>query len=162
MIRAHPDTKDATDPIPNVEIYGLTDALQKLRQDIYAATNIYTWTFLIDPTFFIDLFDTFLESKRLYSIVDHRMRGLCSDLNRTYPNFVARSWSYNRTMHEKTFLFSPQNVAWMGSHNLTRGSYTMASNRSARIVSSQLFGALHTAWYMDWERARPIPASPAD
>lgn len=154
-----PDAHDYQgNAIPNVEVYGLTDALDQLKKDIAQATNIYTWTFLLEEKFFGELFSDFLTDKRLYCIVDHRMRALSSKLNRDFPHFVARSWSYNRTMHEKTFLFAPQNVAWCGSHNLTRGSYTMASNRSARIISPQLFGALHTAWYMDWERARPVPA----
>jgi hypothetical protein len=137
-------------------VYGLTDALQNLRADIADATNIYTWTFLLEENFFDNLFAKFLENKRLYCIVDHRMRGVATRLQQKHPHFAARSWSYNRTMHEKTFLFSPTSVAWMGSHNLTQGSFTMASNRSARIDSPQLFGALSTAWYMDWERALPL------
>jgi hypothetical protein len=152
----HFDTPVTQEVMPNVQVYGLTNALQHIRADIADATNIFTWTFLLEETFFENLFGKFLERGNLYSIVDHRMRGAVTRLQERFPRFAARSWSYNRTMHEKTFLFSPAGVTWMGSHNLTQGSFTMASNRSARIDSTQLFDALYTAWFMDWDRARPV------
>jgi phosphatidylserine/phosphatidylglycerophosphate/cardiolipin synthase-like enzyme len=142
---------------PNIQLLGLADAQNQLKSDIQNSHVIYVWAYLIEANFFSTLFAAHLSHARVYMIVDHRQRYVCAGLQDTFERFTARSWSYNRTMHEKSFIFPELNTVWTGSHNLTRGSFTLSNNRSARIESDQLTKALADAWHRDWTLAKTIP-----
>jgi len=142
---------------PNVELLGAPTALERLKADVRQSYTIHCWTYLLERTFFDEVFSDFLKRGRLYMITDHRMRYVAAGLQDTHERFTARSWSYNRTMHEKTFVFPDLNAVTLGSHNLTRGSYTLSNNRTARVQSTQLTKALCDAWHADWTRAKPMP-----
>lgn len=140
-----------------IQLLSLEHALQQLRQDLELRGTVYTWTYLIDYDFAADLLGRHLQHSKLYAIIDHRMRGTAAKLQRSYPTFSARSWSYNRTMHEKTFILPETATTWLGSHNMTRGSYTLSMNRSARITSLSLCKTLEQIWWDQWQTARALP-----
>jgi phosphatidylserine/phosphatidylglycerophosphate/cardiolipin synthase-like enzyme len=142
---------------PNIQLLGLAQALDQLTSDIHNSHVVYVWAYLIEATFFSTLFADHLSHARVYMITDHRQRYVCAGLQDTFERFTARSWSYNRTMHEKTFIFPELKTVWTGSHNLTRGSFTLSNNRSARIESAQLTTALADSWHRDWTLSKTIP-----
>lgn len=153
----HDNRTSLTLAASNVRLLGLTEAHDQLCSDIANSCVIYAWAYLIEADFFTKLFKDHLAHARVYMIVDHRQRYVCAGLQDTHERFTARSWSYNRTMHEKSFIFPELQTVWTGSHNLTRGSFTLSNNRSARIESPQLTHALADAWHRDWTLAKTIP-----
>lgn len=140
-----------------IQLLGAHHALELLTEDLANVSHVYAWTYLIEPEFARQLLAEHLKHSQFSTIVDHRQRGVAQKLQQEFPNFNARSWSYNRTMHEKTFIFDRACVVWLGSHNMTKGSYTLSSNRAARIHSVSLAMNLRSTWLDQWETARRVP-----
>ena len=130
----------------NVHMLEGLDAYGALLQDIRGETPIHAWVYLLEPEFFKTLFHAHLATKKLNLIVDNRQQPIVRDLLAIYPNLSAASHSTNRTMHDKTILFPALGVSWIGSYNVTRGSWSMSQNRAARVKSFSLCDELMDAW----------------
>lgn len=144
----------------NVTILSEHDAYATISADLKHAGRVYAWTYLIDPKFAEIMLATHLAQNDVSLITDHRMTNRAQDLVTRNPGIHAWTWSNNRTLHDKTFIFEALNVVYIGTHNLTHGSYWLSRNRSIRIESSDLTDALLAEWLRDRASARPIRAKP--
>lgn len=140
----------------NVHMLEGLDAYGQLLQDIRGTTPIHAWVYLLEPQFFRTLFHTHLQTKQLHLIVDNRQQPIVRELLELYPKLNAASHSTNRTMHDKTMLFPALGVSWIGSYNLTRGSWSLSQNRAARIKSHALCLELLDAWCQMFENCKPV------
>lgn len=131
-------------------------ALAQLRVDILEAQELYLQTYLIEPHFFAELFSDFLRRHTIMLLTDNRQRAAASALTATYPKLKARSWSANRTMHTKMILCWPTETSWVGSHNLTRGSWTLSENISIRVAHQPFFQDLKKNFTTTWHVSKPI------
>jgi len=143
-----------------IEILANPDALLQLTADLKLETRLRCWTYLLDEPFARRLFAQDNHSYDIKIIADHRQRATLAALARWVPHFSARTWSTNRSMHDKTFLLLDTGLTYIGTHNLTRGSYTMSSNRVVRIASYPATQRLNAEWIHDWQHARPVPPTP--
>jgi phosphatidylserine/phosphatidylglycerophosphate/cardiolipin synthase-like enzyme len=148
MQQAPASPTEQTKMIFAANVQMLTDKLTEphLRDDLAQKGDVYAWTYLINAKFFERVFGTHLCSDELNMIVDHRQRKLCKQLQTTHPNLHAWSWSYNRTMHDKTFIFPALNIVYIGTYNLTQGSFWTSRNRCVRIDSKPLTADLLKKW----------------
>lgn len=115
---------------------------------------------MIDPAFLFDLFRPFHPAGQLRLIVDNTQRFNAARVTADWPGFHAYTWSINRTMHDKTLLFPQLDVTWIGTMNLTRGSYTMSRNRALRIHNRELLTHLLTTWHDEQLRCLQVRIPP--
>lgn len=138
----------------NVHMLQGLDAYGQLLQDIRGITPVYGWAYLIETEFFKTLFDQHLKTKSTFLIIDNRQQPIVRNLLSIYPKLSAASHSTNRTMHDKTLLFPALGVTWIGTYNLTRGSWSMSQNRAARIKSHALALELLSEWDTQWRHCK--------
>lgn len=132
------------------------EALETFEKDLAAPIDILAWAYLIDPPWFTSCLKTPLTFGHVQLIVDHRQRRTVAQLCRQHKNLHARSWSWNRTLHDKTLMIPSKGIIWLGTHNWTRGSWTLSTNRAARLVSRQATDSLLKLWMEDYKKSRPI------
>ena len=137
----------------NVQILHDAEVLASFTRDIEKPGNIFGWTYLLTKDFVRHLLPAHRNGNTLCLIVDTRMHHVAADLQAEIPYFKAWRWSYNRTMHDKTWLFPDTGVIYIGTHNLTHGSYWLSLNRSVRIESRAISTLLMEQWNQDKERA---------
>lgn len=139
-----------------VQIHSAQDALPALMTDLRTAKSIQAWIYLLDPHFFEELFKEHLPKTTFFAVADHRQKHSLANLAAQFPNFRPRTWAWNRTQHDKTILLPELSVTWLLTHNLTRGSWTMSSNRAARVQSKGLSNRLSKDFLTDYARARAV------
>lgn len=131
-------------------------ALSMLRADLKEAGPVYCWTYLIDTGFWHELMFPHTDHSEIYVLTDHRQRptakALVSENRRTH----FWTWATNRMLHEKTFLFPFLGVVWIGSQNLTRGSWTLSKNRAVRIHSHALQTEMLNEWLYTRQLSKPV------
>lgn len=142
----------------NVRLLSAQDALPQLRADLAAATKIYAWLYLVDETFFTNLFSDPLRDHDFFCVADHRQKPTLQTLVALFPNFYPRTWSWNRTQHDKTLILPNLEVIWLSTHNMTRGSWTLSTNRAARIESKEATKKLSETFLADYQRSRAVLA----
>lgn len=139
-----------------IEILHGKKALEQITSDLDMTEPVLAWCYLIDPEWFTQLLATPLQHAQVQIIVDHRQRKTISTLLAVQPNLHARSWSWNRTLHDKTLIIPNRALIWLGTHNWTKGSWTLSTNRAARIVSRTATNQLLKIWMADYAQSRPI------
>lgn len=149
-------TTDVPGFVANVKIHSAKDALPALHADLARARTIDAWIYLLDPHFFEELFREHLPRATFFAVADHRQKHSLALLAHDFPNFRPRTWAWNRTQHDKTILLPDLQVTWLLTHNLTRGSWTMSSNRAARVESAGLTHRLASDFLRDYARARAV------
>lgn len=140
----------------NIIVMDGRDTLEALHFDLEKPGTVHGWAYLMDYEFTARLFAPHLENQDISLIVDNKMRSVAADLQYEFARLRCWTWSYNRTMHDKTLLFPAQGLTWIGTHNLTQGSYWMALNRAVRIESSHLTRELNAQWEHDVRSAKPV------
>jgi hypothetical protein len=115
------------------------------------------WIYLITEETLAELIDNAQPSTYWQFVIDHRMRKIGRALMARHPNLLLGSWSANRTMHDKTILIQSTNTTWMLTHNMTRGSFSLSTNRAVKITSQGLTERLMESWCHDWKRAKALP-----
>jgi len=148
---------DVTDIDTNaVRIIDGEDALITLRSDIKDAGPLYCYTYLIDVVFWHELMTPHTDHSEIYVLTDHRQRPLANQLVIENKRTHFWTWATNRMLHEKTFILPSGGVVWIGSQNLTRGSWTLSKNRAVRIHSHSLATQLLNEWLFIRAMARPV------
>jgi hypothetical protein len=132
--------------VASIQLLSNKNTEMELWQDLQKPGPTFAWTYLINEKFFERVFGTHLFRDELNMIVDHRQRKVCANLQKNYGRFHAWSWSYNRTMHDKTFIFPALSVVYIGTYNLTHGSFWTSRNRCVRIDSKPLTEDLLKKW----------------
>jgi hypothetical protein len=118
-----------------VELLRNPGALTRLSEDLAHTSEVYVLAFHLDPTFFMQLFASALERGRILVIANHSQTSKLRAIMRECPNLIAYSWSKNRLFHSKVVCLPQLGVTHIGSHNLTRYSYTIAQNFTVRLES---------------------------
>lgn len=145
-----------TDNDTLIQLLTSRDALDTLEHDLKQPTPVLAWAYLIEPEWFREMFATPLRQSNVQLLVDHRQRRTVQKLLHEEPNLHARSWSWNRTLHDKTLMLPQRNTIWLCTHNWTKGSWTLSTNRAARIVSRSTTTDLLKVWMSDYAQSRPI------
>jgi hypothetical protein len=140
-----------------VQVLKAPDALVRLEIDLRHRSPAFGWAYLLDTKFCSQLFLEHLTHSHLSMIVDNRQARHARTLVDHFPNFHAYCWSYNRTLHAKTFLFPHLAVTWITSYNLTVGSYSMSYNHAVRIDSPQITADLMRDWLDNAAHLKQIP-----
>jgi hypothetical protein len=133
------------------------DALAEFENDLSHVGDAYGWAYLIDPPFCRQLFLQHLTHSHIHLIVDNRQKRNAIELMHDYPTIHFYTWSSNRTLHSKTFLFPHINVTWISSYNFTLGSYSMSHNHAVRIESLTLARDLFRDWRHNQKTSKLIP-----
>jgi len=120
---------------------------------------IYAWIYHLEFSFAAELLALRPDGQETYFIIDHRTRTIAADLAESFKTFNARTWSTNRTMHDKTYVAPAHDAVLLGTHNLTRGAYWSSLNRSALIIHRALTTALLRDWKHDWLHAQSLRKS---
>jgi phosphatidylserine/phosphatidylglycerophosphate/cardiolipin synthase-like enzyme len=139
-----------------VHILDGEEALITLRSDINDSGPLYAYTYLIDVGFWHELMSPHTEHSEIYVLTDHRQLTLARALVQENRRTHFWTWATNRMLHEKTFIFPFHGVVWIGSQNLTRGSWTLSKNRAVRIHSHPLATQLLNEWLFIRTMARPV------
>ena len=132
------------------------DALKAIKWDIAHSSLAYAQTYLLEEKFFDELFHVYLLNFDLHILTDHRQKPIAKQLLARYNHLHIRTWSTNRTMHTKTLLFWPSQSLYCGSHNLTRGSFSMSANTTIRIETPAIFSQYLTLFKAMYDRSRPV------
>src|SRR5262245_4352949 len=148
-------------PLSQVRMLHGQEAFAALRADVNTNGPIYCYTYLIETNFWHAIFDEHCTHSPLYCITDHRQRPLVQQLVNENRNTHAWTWATNRSLHEKTFLFPLLGVVWIGSQNMTRGSWTMSRNRAVRIHHHSFLGTMLAEWTETRNNSRAVlPIAP--
>lgn len=145
-----------TMPTSNVRILDGKDAIGMLRADLAERGPAYAWAYLITSRFCDEYIAPHLEHSQLYLITDHRQRPIASELVNSNRHIHAWTWSHNRTLHEKTFIFPHLSAVWIGSQNMTRGSWILSQNRAVRIHSRELVEKMLREWHETRSNCRAV------
>lgn len=146
----------------SVQLLAGPRALTVLKTDLADLGDVYCWTFLIHDDFFAECMVPHLQHSHLYAICDHRQTTKARLLLSQHKRLRLRAWASNRTMHDKTILFPQASVTYLTTANFTRGSWSMAYNRVARIQSRRLTGRLADDFLLMFQRAKPLlPSDPS-
>lgn len=124
-----------------------------LTHDLAQANTAIILAYKIQRAFFCDLFAPLADHGNITLLCDHRMAPIAQDLMRAFPGLSAFTWARNRLMHSKIILLPELEVAYVGSHNLTRYAHTCAINHTVRIAHRSLVEHLH------WKILRLLRAS---
>lgn len=143
---------------PNAQINLLTfeTALSTLRDDLRRPGPCLAYAYLIDPPWFIDLFQEHLANSLLMVLADNRQRSELRTLVSHNPKLKAATWSSNRTMHDKTLIFPIDGITYLTTTNLTKGAWTLSLNNVARITCPSLCSKLAEQFHQHWTTARPV------
>lgn len=145
----------------SVRLLGAQDALPQLRADLADATVLMAWLYLIDDSFFTNVFSEPLRRCDFFAVSDHRQKRTLETLTKIFPNFYPRTWAWNRTQHDKTLIIPNLDVVWLSTHNMTRGSWTLSTNRAARIKSPDATRKLKDVFLADYQRSKAVlPKAP--
>lgn len=113
--------------------YGNPEAYQALQTDLRYASRVYILAFRVQARFFIETFGEQAQSGGVTILADHPNTPVLQDLKREFPRLDAWVWHHNRMMHAKVICLPDVGATWIGSHNLTRYSWTVNYNVSVRI-----------------------------
>jgi phosphatidylserine/phosphatidylglycerophosphate/cardiolipin synthase-like enzyme len=139
-----------------VQILTGPDALDAMRRDIAESGDVFAWMYLIEEGWAREMLARQPHDTPMQIIVDQRSAAIAARIQSEDKRFEAWAWARNRTMHDKTYIFPLPGITYIGTHNMTRGSYTLSRNRSARIESHALSKAMLKQWHEDRARARKI------
>lgn len=140
----------------DIEILTGAETLHVFRGDLSLHGNAFAWGYLLNEKFTEAVLEAREKTATISMIIDHRMLGVAARLQQKFPNFAAWSWSYNRTMHDKTWVFPAQGVIYIGTYNLTKGSYWLSLNRTVRIRSQAMTAQLMHMWNEDRQKATKV------
>lgn len=132
------------------------ETLEHLERDLQTAGNLYGWMYLLNSMWTENLLRNQADNVMTRMIVDHRMKATAAELQSRSRRFEAWSWSYNRTMHDKTLFFPVAGLIYIGTHNMTKGSYWLSENRSIRIKHHRMTQELLRQWQNDREHAKKV------
>jgi len=136
-----------------IQILEGAEMRETLDRDLALPGNVYAWCYLFRKEFLYDLLTKTNVARKINFIVDCRQSAQAAELQDCLTQFNAWKWSYNRTMHDKTWIFPANSAIYIGSHNLNRGSFWTAINRSVRITSPLMTSKLMQTWNEDRQKA---------
>jgi hypothetical protein len=140
-----------------VDLLDYQTALPALRSDLADRGPCLAYTYLIDTIWFHDLFGPHLAHSLLMVLADNRQRVALRGLTQEFAKLAAATWSTNRTMHDKTLVFPQKNVVYLTTSNLTKGSWTLSLNSTARIHCPAFCHRLEEQFHAHWRTALPLP-----
>jgi hypothetical protein len=135
-----------------VQILHGQEALKTMEQDMAKDGDMYGWQYLLMLPFAQSFLAEKLTRNKINLILDHKMRNVAAEMQRWNANFRAWTWSYNRTMHDKTLIIPAEGLTYVATYNLTKGSWYLSSNRLTRIRNDQMSRILMG----DWEKDRSV------
>jgi hypothetical protein len=125
--------------LPGLMEYLLNPAfLQALKADLAQAGEALVAAYKLQGDFFVELFDGVLQRGTVDLISDYRQRPVVEDLAKRYPSLRAWIWPDDRMYHCKVILLPKQQVAYVGSHNLTRYAASVGQNATLRVCSPRV------------------------
>jgi phosphatidylserine/phosphatidylglycerophosphate/cardiolipin synthase-like enzyme len=127
----------------SVEVLGGSVARHRLSEDLSISRSLTILAFTIELSWFLETFYDALSRDQTLIVADHRSYPPLKKLVRSFPSLLAGTWPANRYHHTKAILFPDVHVSWIGSHNLTRSSWWLGHNLSARFHSAPLSSRLH-------------------
>jgi hypothetical protein len=131
-------------------------ALKSLEHDLEYGGDVYGWIYLIEPDWFEKLLKEKQKNTETWLILDHRMTAIAKELENKIATLHTWTWSYNRTMHDKTLFFPQRGIVHFTTRNLTKGSFWLSKNKSLRIQNASLTKKLHHDWLIDRDHARKV------
>jgi hypothetical protein len=140
-----------------LQVLKAPDALSTLESDLRERGPVHAWVYLVDPNFFRQLFLEHLTHSEIFFLIDNRQARFAKELVKDFKNLHCWTWSYNRTLHVKTFLFPALGLTWIASHNLTLGSYNMSYNHAVRIHSPTITADLLRDWHQNQQHSKIVP-----
>lgn len=143
-------------PNARVELLDFTKAYAVLKSDLADPGPCLAYAYLLDPIWFRELFTDHLQHSLLQMIGDSRQRTHMRLLQQQYKKLRCATWSNNRTMHDKTLIFPQKGIVYLTTNNITRGSWTMSLNSTARLECAELTRRLETQFHELWSAALPI------
>jgi hypothetical protein len=142
----------------SVLAYCNPQALYTLQTDIRYADFIVILAFKVQQEFFIETFGRHLENHPITMLCHHSNRLVVSQIIKEFPHLTAWYWPENRMMHSKVICMPEIGTTWIGSHNLTRYSWTSSQNVSTRIDCSAF--AYEVVAYIRERISRSLPIFP--
>lgn len=133
------------------------EVLSTIDHDLRGAAAVDAWIYSTEPLFFSTVFGPALTSCPIRVICDWKHRSPWIDLQRKYPLLSPRTWSTNRTMHDKTILLHGHHVTYLITANMHRGSFTLSRNRYARVITADFHQRLTEQFELDWLHSNPLP-----
>jgi hypothetical protein len=143
-------------PNARVELLNFTQAYKVLRTDLSDTGPCLAFVYLVDVQWFRELFEQHLQQSLLMLIGDSRQRATLRILARQYTKLKAATWSINRTMHDKTLILPQKNIIYLTTNNITRGSWTMSMNSTARIECAEMTKRLEEQFHTLWDSCLPV------
>jgi phosphatidylserine/phosphatidylglycerophosphate/cardiolipin synthase-like enzyme len=140
----------------SLKVLSNPECLEHLKADIKDATQADMQTYLLEPSFFAELFTDFLKRAIVNVVTDARQRPTAALLLATHNNLRIRTWSGNRTMHTKMILLHPMAITYIGSHNLTRGSFSMSENATLRTDDPDIYNLTLNRFIERWKNSKPV------
>lgn len=140
----------------NTQLLDNPNCLAALKYDIAHSSLMYVQTYLLEKVFFAELFAEYLKRFPIQLLTDHRQAPLARELLTEHDNLTIKTWSRNRTMHTKMLLLWPQQTVYVGSHNLTRGSFSMSDNNTIRVADAAFFTDSLAKFHALYKHGRPV------
>jgi len=133
------------------------EVLPTIDYDLNNATAVDAWIYSADPLFFSTVFGPALTSCPIRVICDWKHRSPWINLQQVYPHLTTKTWTTNRTMHDKTILLHGHHITYLITANMHRGSFLLARNRYARVRTRDLHQRLTEQFELDWLSSTRLP-----
>jgi len=144
--------------ISHIRTYTNPEAYEVLQTDLRYASQVYILAFKVQARFFIETFGEQAQSGGVSILADYPNTPILQDLKREFPKLDAWTWHNNRMMHAKIICLPDIGATWIGSHNLTRYSWTVNYNVSVRIDKTSF--ALRTQQQITEKISKSLPVYP--
>lgn len=139
-----------------LELHRGAAAVRALEDFLAPQGTIIAWLYTIDLAFVQRFIKNRLAHSQVYLITDYRTRARAAEIASTYRTFHARSWSANRTMHDKTLVHTTNKQVLITTANGTVGAWTLSRNRTFTLTSHQLTSTLIEEFWENWKTTRTI------
>lgn len=133
------------------------EVLPTIDWDLEHATTVDAWIYSADMTFFSTVFGPALTSYPVRILADWKHRAPWIELQRAFPRLNVRTWSRNRTMHDKTILLHGPKITYLITANMHRGSFLLSKNRFARVCTPDFHQRLTEEFESEWLKSQPLP-----
>jgi phosphatidylserine/phosphatidylglycerophosphate/cardiolipin synthase-like enzyme len=142
----------------NTHPYTNPEAYEVLQTDLRYASRVYILAFKVQGKFFVETFGEQAQSGGVTILADHQNTLVLQNLKREFPKLDAWVWHQNRMMHAKIICLPDIGATWIGSHNLTKYSWTVNYNLSVRIDKPSF--ALRTQRQIEEKISKSLPVYP--
>lgn len=147
----------APPPLRPIALLTPAELLPTIDSDLATTTGLDAYIYSADHHYLRVVFGPLFGRMPIRLIVDHKHRSEVSVLNGQFPFFSVRSYSSNRTMHDKTFLLHGKGIVYLLTANMNRGSFMLSKNRAARVSQEHFYFEIAAEFEADWKNSRPIP-----